>query len=103
MMKNRKKLQGSGRALKLFLRRTRKWNIERQVLQSQCKRLEAQNYNLTRTAEQLSLTVGELMSQRQKVREEGDRLQAQLEHFRRCLTLPNVHWGRSQVNGQAPR
>ncbi|MEQ2312813.1 hypothetical protein AMECASPLE_035078, partial [Ameca splendens] len=79
------------------------WSIERQVLQSQCKRLEAQNYNLTRTAEQLSLTVGELVSQRQKVREEGDRLQAQLEHFRRCLTLPNVHWGRSQVNGQAPR
>ncbi|XP_047207889.1 genetic suppressor element 1-like isoform X3 [Girardinichthys multiradiatus] len=79
------------------------WSIERQVLQSQCKRLEAQNYNLTRTAEQLSLTVGELVSQRQKVREERDRLQAQLEHFRRCLTLPNVHWGRSQVNGQAPR
>ncbi|KAM4553283.1 genetic suppressor element 1-like isoform 1-T1 [Fundulus diaphanus] len=79
------------------------WSIERQVLHSQCKRLEAQNYNLTRTAEQLSLTMGELVSQRQKVREERDRLQAQLEHFRRCLTLPNVHWGRSQVNGQAPR
>lgn len=34
------------------------WSIERQVLHSQCKRLEAQNYNLTRTAEQLSLTMG---------------------------------------------
>lgn len=32
--------------------------MERQVLHSQCKRLEAQNFNLTRTAEQLSLTVG---------------------------------------------
>uniref|UniRef100_A0A3Q1FU35 Gse1 coiled-coil protein n=1 Tax=Acanthochromis polyacanthus TaxID=80966 RepID=A0A3Q1FU35_9TELE len=75
------------------------WSIERQVLHSQCKRLEAQNYNLTRTAEQLSLTMGELVTQRQKVREERERLQAQLEHFRRCLTLPNIHWGRGQVNG----
>ncbi|KAG7217412.1 hypothetical protein INR49_021579, partial [Caranx melampygus] len=49
-----------------ILRPTRKWSIERQVLHSQCKRLEAQNYNLTRTAEQLSLTMGELVSQRQK-------------------------------------
>lgn len=130
------------------------WSIERQVLQSQCKRLEAQNYNLTRTAEQLSLTMGvrilslhtaclhlcecvrfqifrsgvgifrtlgaessssvtencaypsfgqELVSQRQKVREERERLQAELEHFRMCLTLPNIHWGRGQVNGHAPR
>ncbi|XP_070687469.1 genetic suppressor element 1-like [Pempheris klunzingeri] len=78
-------------------------SIERQVLHSQCKRLEAQNYNLTRTAEQLSLTMGELVSQRQKVREERERLQAQLEHFRRCLTLPNIHWGRGQINGHTPR
>lgn len=34
------------------------WSIERQVLHNQCKRLEAQNYNLTRTAEQLSVTMG---------------------------------------------
>lgn len=33
-------------------------SIERQVLHTQCKRLEVQNYNLTRTAEQLSLTMG---------------------------------------------
>ena len=45
----------------------------------------------------------DLVSQRQKVREERERLQAQLEHFRRCLTLPNIHWGRSQVNGHTPR
>ncbi|XP_040024643.1 genetic suppressor element 1-like isoform X1 [Gasterosteus aculeatus] len=79
------------------------WSIERHVLHSQCKRLEAQNYNLTRTAEQLTLTMGDLVSQRQKVREERDRLQAQLEHFRRCLTLPNIQWGRGQVNGHTPR
>lgn len=34
------------------------WSIERQVLHNQCKRLETQNYNLTRTAEQLSITMG---------------------------------------------
>lgn len=126
------------------------WSIERQVLHGQCKRLEAQNYNLTRTAEQLSVTMGvsiwdhicmyanfyllmavvvvlfvndaqcskslfcneshvrplicqELVTQRQKVREERERLQAQLEHFRRCLTLPNIHWGRGQVNGHTLR
>ncbi|XP_034442949.1 genetic suppressor element 1-like isoform X2 [Hippoglossus hippoglossus] len=79
------------------------WSIEREVLHTQCKRLEAQNYNLTRTAEQLSLTMGELVSQRQKVREERERLQAQLEHFRRCLTLPSIQWGRGQVNGHTPR
>ncbi|KAI4825269.1 hypothetical protein KUCAC02_020956 [Chaenocephalus aceratus] len=81
----------------------KEWSIERQILHSQCKRLEAQNYNLTRTAEQLSLNMGELVSQRQKVREERERLQAQLEHFRRCLTLPNIHWGRGQVNGHTQR
>ncbi|KAM9754469.1 genetic suppressor element 1-like isoform 2-T2 [Menidia menidia] len=79
------------------------WSIERQVLHSQCKRLEAQNYTLTRTAEQLSVTMGDLVSQKQKVREERERLQAQLEHFRRCLTLPNIHWGRGQVNGHMQR
>ncbi|XP_061896970.1 genetic suppressor element 1-like isoform X2 [Entelurus aequoreus] len=77
--------------------------VERQVLHNQCKRLEAQNFNLTRTAEQLSNTMAELVSQRRRAREERDRLQAQLEHFRRCLTLPSMHWGRGQVNGHAPR
>lgn len=50
-----------------------------------------------------SVICQELVSQRQKVREERERLQAQLEHFRRCLTLPNIHWGRGQVNGHTPR
>ncbi|XP_038155908.1 genetic suppressor element 1-like isoform X1 [Cyprinodon tularosa] len=98
-----KKWQGIEAIFEAYQEYVDEWSIERQVLHSQCKRLEGQNYNLTRTAEQLSLTMGELVSQRQKVREERDRLQAQLEHFRRCLTLPNVHWGRSHVNGQAPR
>lgn len=33
-------------------------SLERQVLQSQCRRLEAQNYNLSLTAEQLSHSMG---------------------------------------------
>lgn len=32
-------------------------NLERQVLQSQCRRLEAQHYSLSLTAEQLSHSV----------------------------------------------
>ncbi|CAM9156031.1 unnamed protein product [Lampetra planeri] len=98
-----RKWQGIEGVFEAYQEYVDEWSIERQVLHSQCKRLEAHNYNLTRTAEQLSLTMGELVSQRQRVREERDRLQAQLEHFRRCLTLPTVHWGRGQVNGHAPR
>ncbi|KAM3609683.1 uncharacterized protein V6R79_018466 [Siganus canaliculatus] len=98
-----RKWQGIEAVFQAYQEYVDEWSIERQVLHSQCKRLEAQNYNLTRTAEQLSLTMGELVSQRQKVREERERLQAQLEHFRRCLTLPNIHWGRGQVNGHTPR
>uniref|UniRef100_A0A8C7C806 Gse1 coiled-coil protein n=1 Tax=Oncorhynchus kisutch TaxID=8019 RepID=A0A8C7C806_ONCKI len=64
--------------------------MERQVLHSQCRRLETQNYTLSLTAEQLSHSMAELVSQRQRVRDERERLQAQLEHFRKCLTIPNV-------------
>lgn len=98
-----RKWQGIETIFEAYQEYVDEWSTERQVLHGQCKRLEAQNYNLTRTAEQLSLTMGELVSQRQKVREERERLQAQLEHFRRCLTLPNIHWGRGQVNGHTPR
>ncbi|KAM9377961.1 genetic suppressor element 1-like [Pholidichthys leucotaenia] len=98
-----RKWQGIEAIFEAYQEYVEEWSIERQVLHSQCKRLEAQNYSLTRTAEQLSLTMGELVTQRQKVREERERLQAQLEHFRRCLTLPNIHWGRGQVNGHTPR
>ncbi|KAM4573187.1 genetic suppressor element 1-like isoform 1-T1 [Odontesthes bonariensis] len=98
-----RKWQGIEAIFEAYQEYVDEWSIERQVLHSQCKRLEAQNYNLTRTAEQLSVNMGELVSQRQKVREERERLQAQLEHFRRCLTLPNIHWGRGQVNGHMQR
>ncbi|TMS04993.1 Genetic suppressor element 1 [Larimichthys crocea] len=98
-----KKWQGIEAIFEAYQEYVDEWSIERQVLHGQCKRLEAQNYNLTRTAEQLSVTMGELVTQRQKVREERERLQAQLEHFRRCLTLPNIHWGRGQVNGHTLR
>uniref|UniRef100_A0A3Q3WPR9 Genetic suppressor element-like domain-containing protein n=1 Tax=Mola mola TaxID=94237 RepID=A0A3Q3WPR9_MOLML len=98
-----KKWQGIDAIFEAYQEYVEERSIERQVLHSHGKRLEAQNYNLTRTAEQLSLTMGELVSQRQKVREERERLQAQLEHFRRCLTLPNIHWGRGQVNAHSLR
>ncbi|XP_034032590.1 genetic suppressor element 1-like isoform X2 [Thalassophryne amazonica] len=102
-METPRKWQGIEAIFEAYQEYMDEWSIERQVLHSQCKRLEAQNNSLTRTAEQLSLTMGELVSQRQKVREERDRLQAQLEHFRRCLTLPNFQWGRGQINGYTPR
>uniref|UniRef100_A0A3Q3IQI0 Genetic suppressor element-like domain-containing protein n=1 Tax=Monopterus albus TaxID=43700 RepID=A0A3Q3IQI0_MONAL len=98
-----RKWQGIEAIFEAYQEHVDEWSMERQVLHSHCKILEAQNYNLTRTAEQLSLTMGELVSQRQKVREERERLQAQLEHFRRCLTLPNIHWGRGQINVHTPR
>ncbi|XP_010776752.1 genetic suppressor element 1-like [Notothenia coriiceps] len=78
--------------------------LERHVLQSQCRRLEAQNYNLSLTAEQLSHNMGELMSQRQKLAVEREKLQAELEHFRKCLTLPQTHWPRGgHYKGYPPR
>ncbi|KAL0968381.1 hypothetical protein UPYG_G00266140 [Umbra pygmaea] len=77
--------------------------MERQVLHKQCRRLESHNYTLSLTAEQLSDSMAELTRQRQTVREERERLHAQLEHFRKCLTLPNVHWGSGQVQGRHPR
>ncbi|XP_029697786.1 genetic suppressor element 1-like isoform X1 [Takifugu rubripes] len=98
-----RKWQGIEAIFEAYQKYADEWSIERQVLHNQCKRLEAQNYNLTRTAEQLSVTMGELVSHRQKVKEERERLQAQLEHFRRCLTLPNIHWGRGQLNGHTLR
>ncbi|XP_061138943.1 genetic suppressor element 1-like isoform X1 [Syngnathus typhle] len=94
-----RKWKGIGAIFEAYQEYVEERSVERQVLHSQCKRLEAQNYNLSRTAEQLSLTMAELVSQRQRVREERDKLHAQLEHFRRCLTLPSIHWG----NAHAPR
>lgn len=48
--------------------------------------------------------VQELMSQRQKLAVEREKLQAELEHFRKCLTLPQTHWPRSShYKGYPPR
>ncbi|KAG5270112.1 hypothetical protein AALO_G00188860 [Alosa alosa] len=77
--------------------------IERQVLQSQCRRLEAHHYNLSLTAEQLSHTMGDLMAQKQKLAAEREKLQAELEHFRKCLSLPQTHWSRAHFKGYPPR
>ncbi|KAG7473547.1 hypothetical protein MATL_G00097040 [Megalops atlanticus] len=78
-------------------------SIERQVLHSQCRRLEAHHYNLSLTAEQLSHSMGELMAQKQKLASEREKLQAELDHFRKCLALPQLHWSRGYFKGYTPR
>uniref|UniRef100_A0A8C2HWP1 Gse1 coiled-coil protein n=1 Tax=Cyprinus carpio TaxID=7962 RepID=A0A8C2HWP1_CYPCA len=78
-------------------------SIERQVLHSQCRRLEAHHYNLSLTAEQLSHSMGELMAQKQKLAAERENLQAELEHFKKCLTLPQNPWSRGHFKGYPPR
>ncbi|XP_026110594.1 genetic suppressor element 1-like, partial [Carassius auratus] len=77
-------------------------SIEQQVLQSQCRRLEVHHYNLSLTAEQLSHSMGELMSQKQKLSAESENLQAELEHFKKCLMLPQSLWSRSHFKGYPP-
>nr|XP_058901473.1 genetic suppressor element 1 isoform X3 [Kogia breviceps] len=74
-------------------------NLERQVLQTQCRRLEAQHYSLSLTAEQLSHSMAELRSQKQKIVSERERLQAELDHLRKCLALPAMHWPRGYFKG----
>ncbi|KAL8195031.1 UNVERIFIED_CONTAM: Genetic suppressor element 1 [Gekko kuhli] len=74
-------------------------NLERQVLQTQCRRLEAQHYSLSLTAEQLSHTMTELRNQKQKIVSERERLQAELDHLRKCLALPAMQWSRSYFKG----
>ncbi|XP_006888929.1 PREDICTED: genetic suppressor element 1 [Elephantulus edwardii] len=74
-------------------------NLERQVLQTQCRRLEAQHYSLSLTAEQLSHSMVELRSQKQKIVSERERLQAELDHLRKCLALPAMHWPRGYFKG----
>ncbi|XP_072136030.1 genetic suppressor element 1 [Mobula birostris] len=70
-------------------------NVERQVLQAQCRRLETFHYNLSLSAEQLSLSMSELLAQKQKLASERERLQSELDHLRKCLALPTMHWSRS--------
>lgn len=48
-------------------------SLERQVLQSQCRRLETQNYNLSLAAEQLSHTMGVRCTNRHKRGSKGEK------------------------------
>ncbi|KAM5137899.1 genetic suppressor element 1 [Mantella aurantiaca] len=95
----RPKWMGIEAILEAYQEHLEEQNLERQVLETQCKRLDAQHYSLSLTAEQLSHRMAELMSQKQRVASERDRLQAELEHFRKCLVLPSSSWSRAYFKG----
>ncbi|TRY95340.1 hypothetical protein DNTS_034099, partial [Danionella cerebrum] len=76
---------------------------EHQVLQSECRRLETHHYNLTLTAEQLSQSMRELLAQKHSLAQKQDRIQAELEHFRKSLALPLLHWHRAYYKGHSHR
>ncbi|XP_075694413.1 genetic suppressor element 1 isoform X3 [Rhinoderma darwinii] len=95
----RPKWQGIEAIFEAYQEHIEEQNLERQVLETQCKRLEAQHYNLSLTAEQISHRMADLMSQKQKVASERERLQAELEHFRKCLVLPPSPWSRVYFKG----
>ncbi|XP_066438757.1 genetic suppressor element 1 isoform X3 [Eleutherodactylus coqui] len=95
----RPKWQGIEAIFEAYQEHIEEQNLERQVLETQCKRLEAQHYNLSLTAEQISHRMADLMSQKQKVASERERLQAELEHFRKCLVLPPSPWSRGYFKG----
>ncbi|XP_043084158.1 LOW QUALITY PROTEIN: genetic suppressor element 1 [Puntigrus tetrazona] len=78
-------------------------SIEQQVLQSECRRLETQHYNLTLTAEQLSHSMRDLLAQKHNLALKRDRMQAELEHIKKCLTLPLFHWHRGYYKRPSPR
>ncbi|XP_058622760.1 genetic suppressor element 1 isoform X2 [Onychostoma macrolepis] len=78
-------------------------SIEQQVLQSECRRLETQHYNLTLTAEQLSHSMRDLLAQKHNLALKRDRMQAELEHIKKCLTLPLLHWHRGYYKRPSPR
>ncbi|XP_053556990.1 genetic suppressor element 1 isoform X3 [Bombina bombina] len=95
----RPKWQGIEAIFEAYQEHIEEQNLEKQVLETQCKRLEAQHYNLSLTAEQLSHRMADLMNQKQKVASERERLQAELEHFRKCLVLPAMSWSRGYFKG----
>nr|XP_017498876.2 genetic suppressor element 1 isoform X3 [Manis javanica] len=95
----RRKWQGIEAIFEAYQEHIEEQNLERQVLQTQCRRLEAQHYSLSLTAEQLSHSMAELRSQKQKIVSERERLQAELDHLRKCLALPAVHWSRGYYKG----
>ncbi|XP_069872993.1 genetic suppressor element 1-like isoform X1 [Dipodomys merriami] len=95
----RRKWQGIEAIFEAYQEHIEEQNLERQVLQTQCRRLEAQHYSLSLTAEQLSHSMAELRSQRQKMVSERERLQAELDHLRKCLAVPALHWPRGHAKG----
>ncbi|XP_051740175.1 genetic suppressor element 1 [Ctenopharyngodon idella] len=78
-------------------------SIEHQVLQSECRRLETHHYNLSLTAEQLSHSMRDLLAQKHNLALKRDRMQAELEHFKKCLALPLLHWHRGYYKRPSPR
>nr|XP_014126766.1 genetic suppressor element 1 [Zonotrichia albicollis] len=95
----RPKWQGIEAIFEAYQEHIEEQNLERQVLQTQCRRLEAQHYTLSLTAEQLSHSMAELRSQKQKMVSERERLQAELDHLRKCLALPAMQWSRGYFKG----
>ncbi|KAM5263072.1 genetic suppressor element 1 [Ctenodactylus gundi] len=95
----RHKWQGIEAIFEAYQEHIEEQTLERQVLQTQCRRLEAQHYSLSLTAEQLSHSMAELRSQKQKIVSERERLQAELDHLRKCLALPAMHWPRGYFKG----
>ncbi|XP_009080096.1 PREDICTED: genetic suppressor element 1-like, partial [Acanthisitta chloris] len=95
----RPKWQGIEAIFEAYQEHIEEQNLERQVLQTQCRRLEAQHYSLSLTAEQLSHSMAELRSQKQKMVSERERLQAELDHLRKCLALPAMQWSRGYFKG----
>ncbi|XP_041046778.1 genetic suppressor element 1 isoform X2 [Carcharodon carcharias] len=89
------KWQGIEAVFEAYQEYVEEQNVERQILQAQCRRLETFHYNLSLTAEQLSLSMSELLAQKQKLASERERLQSELDHLRKCLALPTMHWSRS--------
>ncbi|XP_052399939.1 genetic suppressor element 1 [Carassius gibelio] len=78
-------------------------SVEQQVLQSECRRLETQHYNLTLTSEQLSHSMRDLLAQKHNLALKRDRMQAELEHIKKCLTLPLFNWHRGYYKRPSPR
>ncbi|TSM52236.1 Genetic suppressor element 1 [Bagarius yarrelli] len=78
-------------------------DVESEVLQSECRRMEAQHYHLSVTADQLSVSMGELLAQRQRLALDRERMQAELEHIRKCLALPALLLHRAHYKGPPPR
>ncbi|KAG8508375.1 Genetic suppressor element 1 [Galemys pyrenaicus] len=95
----RRKWRGIEAVFEAYQEHMEEQDLERQVLQTQCRRLEAQHYSLSLTAEQLSHSMAELRSQKQKIVSERERLQAELDHLRKCLALPAMHWPRGYFKG----